>query len=245
MEKLTCERAKALLDDKLDGVIGAQDDALVTAHLAECETCRREYEALEKMRAYLSDFAVDVPPELSARIMERIKKEPKRRMLAPLWLRSLVAVSAAALVCLALIHSPLFELASGKVAMENAEMAAPEMDGDLSEGLMDDANGSHKDKSEAYGDLKPQESPDMEQIEVKQVYAIADTELVLLILNETDALVCRDTGAETAEMLLRVTYLQKDTEFILKAGGERQILRMQGGRLYQTGGDSLLAPFQS
>lgn len=240
MEKLTCEGARALFDEKLDGVIGADKGSLLDMHLAECETCRREYEALEKTRALLLDFAVDVPPELSAKVMEGIKKQPKHRVMAPLWLRPLVAVSAAALVCLTLIHSPLFELAGKKVAMDNAEMAAPELDGDLSGGLMDDVNnGSLKDKSEAYGDLKPQETPEKEQIEVKQVYAIADTDLVLLILNETEALICRDTGAETAEMLLAVTYLQKEDEFLVKASGKKLVLRLQNETLTPTDMDAL------
>lgn len=237
MEKLTCEGARALFDDKLDGVIDADESSLLDMHLAKCETCRREYEALEKTRALLSGFAVDVPPELSARVMEGIKNQPRRRLL---WFRPLAAVSAAALVCLALIHSPLFDLASGKVAMDNAEMAGPEWDGDLSEGLMDAVNNSSLgDKSEAYGDLKPQESPEEEQVEVKQVYAIADTDLVLLILNETEALVCRDTGAETAEMLLSVTYLQKDNEFLVKANGKKLVLRLQNETLTPTDKDAL------
>jgi anti-sigma factor RsiW len=36
---ITCRQAVALMTDYLDGALGADDHALMEAHLAECETC--------------------------------------------------------------------------------------------------------------------------------------------------------------------------------------------------------------
>jgi anti-sigma factor RsiW len=36
---ITCRQAVALMTDYLDGVLGPDDQALMEAHLAECESC--------------------------------------------------------------------------------------------------------------------------------------------------------------------------------------------------------------
>ena len=73
METMSCEKARALFDEELDGVIEECESKHLLAHLAVCETCCREYEALEKTHQHLAALTVEIPPELSARVMERVE----------------------------------------------------------------------------------------------------------------------------------------------------------------------------
>ena len=106
METISCEKARTMFDEKLDGELGERDAALLEAHLADCEACRREYEALQKTHAYLGAFATEVPSELAKTVMERIAQEPKRRTTILRHLRPLIALPVAALFGIALLHSP-------------------------------------------------------------------------------------------------------------------------------------------
>jgi hypothetical protein len=222
METMSCEQARRLFDEKLDGVISETDNTLLEKHLAQCEACRHEYETLEKTHAHLCSLAVEVPSELSARVMESIGKEPKPRASILRRLRPLVALPIAALLCLAVIHSPLFDgmfAAKSEADNVNMEVAAPEAEHDYSADIMDGANGTpSEDKSEAFVDTTAQETP---QIEIKQVYAIADSNLLLMRFDEAKAMLCRDGGDEAVEMLFDVIYSQNNDIITIEKDGKK------------------------
>ena len=108
METISCENARTMLDEKLDGELGERESARLEAHLAECKACRREYEMLQKTHAYLGTFATQVPSELVTGVMDRIAQEPKHRVPLLRRLRPLIALPVAALLCIALLHSPFW-----------------------------------------------------------------------------------------------------------------------------------------
>ena len=127
---MTCEEAKRLFDEKLDGILDENEIARLDAHLAECEACRLEYERLEKLHTYLTSFAVDIPSELSENVMKSIRSEKKRRILSKKWLAPLMTVSAAALLCFSLVQSPLFDsmlTLNEETIINNTPDASPEV----------------------------------------------------------------------------------------------------------------------
>ena len=224
METMTCEQARALFDEKLDGVIHAQDGARLNAHLATCEACRREYEALEKTHAYLCSFAAEVPSELSANVMESIRKEPKRRATLLRRLRPLVALPVAALLCVALLHSPFFDgMFAAKSEVDMSAEAPIKNDFYLS----DDLNGlDAKENADGAFDLADPE-------EIAPPYAantIRGTSLTLHFTDERNALLVDKGNSKNQDVL----YSRNGDVITIEKDGKKADLVLAGDTLTPT-----------
>ncbi len=228
MEHISCERARTLFDEKLDGVIRESENELLEAHLARCETCRREYKMLEKTHAYLGTLAVEIPSELSARVMESIGKEPKRRASILSRLRPLVAIPVAALLCVALLHSPLLD--GMFAAKEVADMAEGinKADGDLSSALNNMNNKPMYDG--ALEDATPEEiAPSYAS------HAITDTSLTLRFTDEKNAvLLCEKNGTSKT-----VTYSKNQNVITIEKDGKKASFVLTDNALTPTDKDAL------
>jgi len=100
-----------LLQDTIDGRLDAAAQAALDAHLASCEQCQRELEALRWTKAHVGRAAraVDVPVDLDARVRSLLDEEDatigqhdghaRRRRRTRLWL----ATAAAAAVLVAVV----------------------------------------------------------------------------------------------------------------------------------------------
>lgn len=236
MKPMSCEQARARFDEKMDGVIGQSEEARLGAHLAECEACRREYKALERTHVYLSSFAVEIPSELSANVMESIRKEPKRRA-SLLWrLRPLVALPVAALLCVALLHSPFFD---GMFAAKSEADVRPEAENNMS---ADALNG--KGEKPKYDDLADGVLEDDDPEEVAPSYAsnaVTGTSLTLRFTDERNAvLVNKENGQSEA-----VLYSQNENIITIEKDGKKADLVLAGDTLTPTDKptlDALLSP---
>ncbi|MBO5305280.1 MAG: zf-HC2 domain-containing protein [Clostridia bacterium] len=245
MENTACNKARELFERGIDGELTEKEQELLQKHLAVCETCLCEYRELEAIHKYMSTLAIDVPPELHQSVMASVKKEPRHRLLGARWIRPLAAISAAAMLCIAVMHSPVMDMFKANSKMDNAEAFSPEEEYDF-DGIFDMNGGGHlsietaasEDKSEAYGDM----TQEMPEVAFQQVYTVADTDLLLMLINEKQAMLCRRDGG-TAEMLLDLTYTKLEGRLVLKDGDKTQTLRVEGDRVYPTDDGTLLAPF--
>src|SRR5919197_145213 len=100
------EHPKDALQELLDGRLQGEARARIEEHLASCETCRRELEALRltKHTVRRAFAAEPAPPALEQRVLQALDREdararelsgPRRRRLI-LWLGLAAAVLAAA-----------------------------------------------------------------------------------------------------------------------------------------------------
>ncbi len=64
----------AWLDQELDDATGA----MISAHLETCVACRRDWQRLQALDAALGSLAAPVPPDLAAKVAERLRR-PRRR----------------------------------------------------------------------------------------------------------------------------------------------------------------------
>jgi predicted anti-sigma-YlaC factor YlaD len=66
---MSCENFQVLLNRDLDGILGPEDGARLSAHLAACPRCSRDQASLHAMRGAFRDLRrVDVPEGLAGRI---------------------------------------------------------------------------------------------------------------------------------------------------------------------------------
>ncbi len=76
IDRATCEEAFRKLDDYLDRRLSPTETGLVEEHLRTCEACTREFtfeaSVLAAVRRKLE--RVEAPPDLLARISERIAR---------------------------------------------------------------------------------------------------------------------------------------------------------------------------
>jgi anti-sigma factor RsiW len=88
----------------LDGRLTAERRAAVEAHLGECGQCRRELDALRRVKGALRQDLVQhaVPPDLAARVSGALRAESARRRIRPrpLVIGAATLAAAAALVLL-------------------------------------------------------------------------------------------------------------------------------------------------
>jgi len=105
---LDCERALTLINDFLDGALGAAQSVEVTTHLDRCRSCRREYQALKATLAMLRSARTPPGDEARDRVLARFRQSiavapsPSarvfRRNFAPVGFGAMVAATALALL---------------------------------------------------------------------------------------------------------------------------------------------------
>jgi hypothetical protein len=99
---MTCERALALLDDHVDGVLTEAEHQEVELHIASCDACQKEEAALRAFLAQAASLkrdrvpARDLWPAIQARLGEdkRVLRFLPRRMVLPAGLAAAAAVAA-------------------------------------------------------------------------------------------------------------------------------------------------------
>ncbi len=92
-------RFEDLISEKLDGVITADDERALAAHLASCPDCRELMAVLSAAHGAL-DFEAEPPEELKTNVMEAVRAEKNRKKIR---LRTLAGALAAAAVLAAAI----------------------------------------------------------------------------------------------------------------------------------------------
>ena len=103
-----------------DYAVGALDDDLaerVELHLRECESCRRELAALERVAELLQPIETsDPPPDLWLRIRSRLEPRGARKPVWQRYWRPALAMAAAAAILIAVIFALPLMQAPGTVS---------------------------------------------------------------------------------------------------------------------------------
>ncbi|MEW5796644.1 MAG: zf-HC2 domain-containing protein [Candidatus Zixiibacteriota bacterium] len=110
---MTCSHIRALLDDLLDRELPPSIEASVKGHIQACESCRREFEELDKLRGLMFGLSVPEPPTeywqeslelIRARTVESVRFIPQpgssqqRTSERAQFYRALLAVAASLIV---------------------------------------------------------------------------------------------------------------------------------------------------
>ncbi|MBQ8510660.1 MAG: zf-HC2 domain-containing protein [Clostridia bacterium] len=122
---LTCEDARELMFDYIDGELSACDTARLEAHLADCEACRHELEERRAILTIIAETPMNAPASLYPGVMaliDGVAQEPRRKLTASRILPWGTLVAAAAMVTLFVLHRGMFGLQDSL----SADMAAPE-----------------------------------------------------------------------------------------------------------------------
>ncbi len=95
---MNCRHARAKLQPYLDGALREAAARAVTAHLARCANCSREFLSLQAVdRALAAEPRVIPPPHLRAAILARAGR--RRLRTVPIWLDVLTFAGAGATAC--------------------------------------------------------------------------------------------------------------------------------------------------
>lgn len=92
----TCDRARELINEKIDRCIAKEDDAVLFSHLSECDECRGIYEAYSRIQAGLLELEEEPAENFAGQVMFRVmgeKQKKKRRF--PVGIAATVACAAA------------------------------------------------------------------------------------------------------------------------------------------------------
>ncbi len=101
-----CDDIRELLSASLDGELTEAESHRLTEHLASCEACRRELDALKRVWTGLGALGeVDLPEGLEERVFQRVAdvRPRRRRTWLPRWVYP-VATAAAILLAFVLGH---------------------------------------------------------------------------------------------------------------------------------------------
>jgi hypothetical protein len=115
-----CRHVRKMLADYVNGVLGQEDSRVVQEHVAECDSCHRELDALRKVLRLMDDVKVEYPPasvwenflpDLHSRIESEaalaFRKQHRQRLyLLPGWVASAAAVVLALFASVILRYYP-------------------------------------------------------------------------------------------------------------------------------------------
>ncbi len=99
-----CEDIREHLFEYIDGTLTKAEAAVVEAHIAECEACRRELSDRREMLSLVKSSAGGAPSALYGAVMAKVEKTPQdKKILTPRirmkpWMGSLAAVAAAVMI---------------------------------------------------------------------------------------------------------------------------------------------------
>lgn len=139
----------SLLSGHIDGTNSEIEEKRLQKHLKSCKHCRELLEAMEQNDTLLSQSAAQPPADLTARIMDAVRKEPKKANNRKRFYFSTAAagLAVAAMLCFALMgdHLPLLPKSEDNAGAELTVYDAPsvgrsEAYGSLADGL--DANAA-------------------------------------------------------------------------------------------------------
>ena len=237
MKQLNCEQAKELFDQDIDGEITEQDKTLLHAHLESCESCRHEYAQLKAVHACLRELTSEVPPELHGNVMAKIQKEKTSRAKFYRRARILAGTAAAAVVCVAVLHTPLLNVS--KFAKEEADMIIEAPSEGATASAKKDFSYSADTPDGSFDISEDQALPETCLPEAQQnSYEIVGTPYTLWLSDEKNAVVGL-TKDEKTELVLSAEYSVESQTLRITKDGKYQLFTIEQNTLVPTEGDLL------
>jgi predicted anti-sigma-YlaC factor YlaD len=93
---MECQEVREQLSAWLDAELDEATEALLSAHVAKCAACQREWRQLTALETALGELSAPVPPGLAGKVLAQVKA-PRRRQ----WWQS-VALAACLVLGVAL-----------------------------------------------------------------------------------------------------------------------------------------------
>ncbi len=104
---MTCQTIKQQLDDYIDGVLAAEEEAAIRSHLDACKSCALYYEEALQLVSALKDLPVEAPSaDFTERVFTSVKKQQRRRRQKAVWY-SWAGAALAAMIAWLLISVPV------------------------------------------------------------------------------------------------------------------------------------------
>lgn len=110
----------------LDGELTAGEAEKIRSHIDNCAECRAVYERLAALSADIKSIETEIPEELHGRIMNAVKGAGKKKSTLQSRLRRYglwIGAGVAAMLCLVLIGSPIFNGGMGMDLAKNMNVA--------------------------------------------------------------------------------------------------------------------------
>ncbi len=197
---MNCKRTREMLADYVNGILDPEDSSMIQEHVAECDSCRRELEMLEKVLSLIDDVKVEYPPasiwdkflpDLHRRIESEAalvfrKQQRQRLYLLPGWLASITVVLLILLASIMIRYYP----PARPVQLQTVENPEPEIV---------QVDSSSEDSSEQMlvaGIISKVLISEAEAAELKKLKNFIQSETLVLQYQHDDILV--DTGWEAA-----------------------------------------------
>lgn len=123
---MNCEEYLHLMCGHMDGCNSEMEEKRLQQHLEHCEDCRALLAQLQENERLLGESIAEPPADLSARIMEAVRKEPKKKPSRKRFFTSIATAGLATAALLALVFfggnglPQLVTEDAAMVAMDNA-----------------------------------------------------------------------------------------------------------------------------
>ena len=122
MAEKDCEKALDLLNEYIDGELGANDTEFVRSHTETCSECHRALEELKKTKDLFDEGLEEAPTEICDRVMGQVKSEKTNSRKKIAFIRKFSIIAVAAVICLSVLASPmLIMLATGGAKAEDGD----------------------------------------------------------------------------------------------------------------------------
>ncbi len=111
---MRCTTAHRLMSASLDGELSAREGESLTAHLAQCQACGKDFLALQGMRRILGQAEqFSAPPYFSRRLLARLDSATARPLFSPLWARCAEGVVILVVIGLGVVSGNLLSNSLG------------------------------------------------------------------------------------------------------------------------------------
>lgn len=179
--KFPCKVIQDMLPLYIDGVCSDESSAMVQAHLADCEKCKKHYEAMRMIEQNVKEDARDMKLENG---LKNLKSRIDRRMFFGIF----SAVFAALLVFTAIgtLHTqPLKELGPEDIQVSAAVYSVEELDALRVDG--DDASVTIRKGENDAGDIITVQIPELSNAEVSMTENVLDEGGYITVINWNSA----------------------------------------------------------
>jgi len=139
--------------------------------------------------------------------------------------------AAAAALCVAVLHTPVLNMFKANSKADGVEML-PDQEyssnlKDMIDGILNNTGAEVESPAEDQVEASSGEQSGHLDIEIKQIYTVADTDLLLMLINEKQAMLCRTSGDGAVEMLEDFTYKESDNIIVIENGCKIQSFRIE------------------
>jgi hypothetical protein len=194
---MSCEDIKNLLDEYITNELTENDKELVEKHLAQCDSCKAEYELIKAQKSELKELCEPLPNDFE----DKLAKKIRGHRLASVTVKFGAGLAAAvALVCaVSVSHTKLYNKSlenkltavTGNAAVTENESATEESEDKVAIELPDEV--LEKNEPEADAGTKNNSTADNETSTPKVVSETSVEAVVSVVTDEAD------NGAEVTE----------------------------------------------